>query len=71
MIIMINTTIVTILTIAIITIVAINYGKKSVMFVVKKIVTLMSIQKISNKKQKIFEDKTGNFVERKRNTMHF
>lgn len=68
---MINTTIVTIFTIVIITIVAISYGKKSVIFVAKKIVILMSIQKISNKKQKIFEDKTGNFVKKKANTTHF
>lgn len=61
----------TILTIAITTIIAISYKKKSVIFVAKKVVALIGIQKMSNKRQKNFEDKTGNFGLIKANTTHF
>lgn len=37
---------------------ALNYREKSVMFVVKKVVTLISIQTMSIRNQKNFEDKT-------------
>ena len=50
---------------------AANYGEKSVMFVAKKIIALISIQTMNNKRQKNFEDKTENIVEIKANTMHF
>lgn len=38
---------------------------------VKKVVTLISIQIMSNKRQKNFRDKTENFVEIKTNTIYF
>ena len=50
---------------------AISHGKKSVMFVAKKVVALISIQTMSNKRQKNFEDETKNFVEIKANTTNF
>ena len=60
-----------IFTIATTTIIAVSYRKKSIIFVAKKVITLISIQKMSNRKQKNFRDKTGNFVKIKTNTMHF
>lgn len=72
MIVKINRVRVTILKIAkIITTTAVNHGEKSVIFVAKKIIALISIQPIRNKKQKNFKDKTKNFVKIKVNTIHF
>ena len=53
------------------TIMAVSHGKKSVMFVEKKVVALMSILKKKNRKQKNFRNKTKNFAEIKANTTHF
>ncbi len=50
---------------------AVNHGEESVMFVAKKVVALISIQTISNKRQKNFGDKTNISAEIKANTMHF
>lgn len=61
--------IILIITITIITI-AVNYGKKSITFVAKKVIALISISMISNNRQKNFEDKTENSIEIKINTMH-
>lgn len=47
---MINITKTTILTIARIIIIAINHDKKSVMFMSKKVVTLIYIQKMNNER---------------------
>lgn len=41
------------------------------MFVAKKIVALISIQTMSNERQKKFRDETENSAEVKVNTMHF
>ena len=41
------------------------------MFVAKKVVALISIQTMSNERQKNFGDKTENSAEIKANTMHF
>lgn len=49
----------------------INHGKKSVIFMAKKVVTLINIQKIRNQRQNKFEDETKNFAEIIANTMHF
>ena len=71
-IVVINTIKVTIFTIVtIITTIAIRYIEKSVRIVVKKVVALISIQTMSNRRQKNFGDKTKNFVEIKANTIHF
>lgn len=68
----INTTRATILIIAIITIkMAASHREKSVIFVAKEVVALISIQTMRNRRQKNFRDKTENFVEIKANTMHF
>lgn len=68
----INKTKATILIIATIkTTIAASHGKKRVIFLAKKIVTLISIQTMSKKRQKKFENKTKNFVEIKANTIHF
>lgn len=50
---------------------AIKHRKKSIMFVAKKVVTLIDIQTINNEKQKHFGDKTMNSVEIKPNTIYF
>lgn len=61
-----------IFTIIIITImIAVSHGKKSVTFVVKKVITLINILIISNGKQKNFEDKIKNPAEIKANIRHF
>ena len=64
-----NTTIFTIATSS--TIIVVSHGKENIIFVVKKIVTQTSIQIISNRKQKNFEDKIENFLEIKANTTYF
>lgn len=51
----------------IIIIIAISYKKENVMFVAKKIIALISIQKMSNRKQKSFRGKTKNLTEIKPN----
>lgn len=51
--------------------IAISQGEKSVTFMAKKVVTLISIQMISNRKQKNFGDKTKNSAKIKANTTHF
>lgn len=71
MMVMINKIKVTILIITKTIIIAINHRKTSVIFVIKKIIALISIQKISNKRQKNFRDKIGNFAEIKANIIHF
>lgn len=55
----------------IITIIAISHKEKSVIFVIKKVVALISIQIISNGISKNFGIKTENFLEIKTNTIHF
>lgn len=68
----INITRATILTIAlIIIIIVVSHKKKSVIFVAKKVVTLISIQTINNGKQNNFEEKTENFIEIKANITYF
>lgn len=68
----INITRVIILKIAIIiTIMAISYKEKSVMFVVKKFVALSSIWMMNSRKQKSFGDKTKNSTEINANILHF
>ena len=63
MIIVINITRATILTITtIITTIAISYRKESVMFVAKKVVALINTQTMNNGRQKNFGDETKNFV---------
>ena len=54
-----------------ITIIAISHGEENVIFVEKKVVVLISIQTISNGKQKNFGDETENSAKIKANTMHF
>ena len=49
----------------------ISYEEESVMFVAKKVITLMNIQIMNNRKQKNFGDKTENSAEIKANIMHF
>ncbi len=72
MIVEINTTRATILTIATTTTtMAVNHGEESVMFVAKKVIALISIQTMSNKRQKNFGDETENSAEIKANTTHF
>ena len=41
---------------------AVSHGEESVMFVAKKVVALISIQTMSNRRQKNFGDETKNFV---------
>lgn len=68
----INTTKTTILTIAIITtIMAVSHGEESVIFLIKKVVALVSIQMMNNGKLKNFGDETKNSVEIKINITHF
>lgn len=50
---------------------AVNHKEKSVMFVAKKVVFLISIQTISNEEQNNFGDETKNSVKIKINTIHF
>lgn len=71
MMVVINTIKIIILIITKTIIIAVNYRKTSVMFVTKKIIALISIQKMSNKRQKNFRDKIGNFAEIKANIIHF
>ncbi len=49
----------------------VNHGEESVMFVEKKVVALISIQTISNGRQKNFGDATENSAEIKANITHF
>ena len=68
----INTTRATILTITITTTTtAVNHEEESIMFVAKKVVALISIQTMSNKKHKNYRDKTENSAKIKINTTHF
>ena len=68
----INTTRPTIFRIATITIImAVSHRKKSVIFVAKKVVALISIQTMSNGRQKNFGDETENFVEIREDITHF
>lgn len=53
------------------TIMAINHGEKSVIFVNKKVIALIIIQTMSYRRQKNFENKTENFVEIKANIIYF
>lgn len=72
MIAIINTTRSTIFIIAtIIKTIAASYREKNIIFVAKKVVTLISIQTMSNRRQKNFRDKTKNFMEIKANIIHF
>ena len=67
-----NTTKAIILIIAItITTIAVSHREKSVMFIEKKVIALISIQTMSNGRQKNFKDKTDNSAEIKANTMQF
>ena len=66
----INTIRATILTIATTTIV-VSHGEESVIFVVKKVVTLANILIIINGKQKNFKDEIENSAEIKANTTFF
>ena len=66
-----NITRVIILTIATITTMVVNHGEESVIFVGKKFVALVSIQIISNGKEKNSRDEIENFVEIKANTIYF
>lgn len=50
---------------------AIIHKKENIMFVIKKIVALISISIMSNRKQKNSGDKIKNFVEINLNTTHF
>ena len=50
---------------------AISHGKESVMFVVKKVVALINIQIISNRRQKNFGDKIENSAKIKPNITLF
>lgn len=71
MIAVINTTRAITLIIVTTTIMTVSYEKESVMFVEKKVFTLIGIPKISNGRQKNFGDKTGYFAEIKANTTYF
>lgn len=67
-----NITRATILTITIIrTTITINHKEKSVMFIIKKVIALINIQTISNKRQKNLKGKTKSFVKIKADKMHF
>lgn len=62
----------TILTIAtIITTIVLSYREKSVIFGEKKVVALISIQIMSNGRQKNFGNKIENSLEIKENITHF
>ena len=50
---------------------AVSDGDESVMFMAKRVVLLISIQTMSNGRQKDFGDKTENFVEIRASTTHF
>lgn len=72
MIVKINIIKATILIIAtIIIIIAVNYGKESVIFIAKTIVALTNIQIISNGRPKIFGNKFENSVGIKTNIIYF
>ena len=72
MIVVINTTrTITLIIITTIPTIVAYHGKESVMFVAKKVVALIDTQKLNNRRQKSFEDKTKNFVEKMINTTHF
>lgn len=49
---------------------AVSHGEESVIFGGKKVVTLIKIQAMSNKRQKNFGDKTKNSAEIKAITTH-
>lgn len=49
----------------------INYEKGSVMFVIKEVVTLVSIQMMSNKRSKNSGNETKNFGKINANTTYF
>lgn len=67
-----NTIRVTILIIATITtIIVINHGEKSVIFLTRKIFALINISMMSNRRQKNFRDKTENSAKINANIMHF
>lgn len=69
---LINTIRTIILTIAIITtIMAVIHKEKNIIFVAKKVIILISIQIMNNKKQKNFRDKIEHFIKIKANTIHF
>lgn len=57
--------------IIIITIIAVSHKEESIIFVAKKVVALIKIQTIKNRRQKNFKDKTKNFVKIRANKMHF
>ena len=47
------------------------HRKENVMFVAKKVVSQIDTQKLNNRRQKSFGDKTRNFVKKMVNTTHF
>lgn len=55
----------------IIILITINYRKKSVIFMAKKIIYLIDGYKMINKKQKNLKRKTENFRQIKANTIYF
>lgn len=57
--------------ITIITKMAVSYEEESVIFMAKKLITLASIQMMSNRREKNFEGKTENFMEIKVNIIYF
>ena len=59
------------LTLTTIIIIVISYKKENVMFIAKKIIALISIHKISNRRQKNFRGKTENLTEIKPNITYF
>lgn len=67
----INTTRVIIFIIIIIITIMAKSHKKSVLFMIKKIVALISIESMSNRKKKNFRDKTENFIKIKTNIIYF
>lgn len=72
MIAMINITRAIILTIIIIIIIiTISYEEESFIFVAKKVITLINIETINNKKQKNFGNNTKNYTEIKANTTYY
>lgn len=50
---------------------AVSHEKQNVLFVAKNVVTLTSIQMISNGEQKNFKNKTENFAKINRNITYF
>lgn len=61
-----------ILTITTITItIVVSHGKRTIIFIVKKIVPLITIQIMSNKKQKTFKDKIMKSIMIKVNIIYF